>query len=271
MGSYDELRMYAEAFFDAQEARKAMKNKIRSAADPVFFEVAAKHYKAVEEEMSPAMILCLREIAPPGVLAWQKLEKGIGEHLLGRLLGRVGDVRIAIPKHWEGTGKKRILVAEDPRPRTAAQLRSYCGHGDPERKLHKNMTAEEVLAVGDPKIKSIVWNIAKACIRAGVRSYCEDEEFVPLGKPGTPEHLICALCGEKKQYHASISISRYGALYLARREQTEDYVHAKPCVRCGPKGKPAQIGTPWNKGHQLGDAQRVVGKEVLNDLWSAAE
>ena len=64
--------------------------------------------------------------------------------------------------------------------------------------------------------------------------------------------------------------SPYRAVYDARRAATEGRLHAAPCVRCGPSGKPAAEGTPWSKGHQHADALRIVSKAILKDLWRAA-
>ncbi len=51
------------------------------------------------------------------------------------------------------------------------------------------------------------------------------------------------------------------------KEAVADKTHTVECVRCGPSGKPAQPGSPWSKGHQHAHALRVVGKEILRDLW----
>lgn len=59
-------------------------------------------------------------------------------------------------------------------------------------------------------------------------------------------------------------------VYDARRLTTIDRVHATPCVRCGPASKPAPEGSPWSLAHQHADALRIVGKELLRDLWHAA-
>lgn len=242
---YDALRVYAETFNDVQEFRKAINNKLGSeTVEPLFTEVLLGHLGEMEKMASKVMKKRMRKVANPGILAWQKEQGGIGEHLLARLLGAIGTPRVAIPRHWEGRGKdSRILVATEPRPRSVSQLWSYCGHGDPDRKLHKGMSAEEVLAVGNKKIKAIVWNIACACVKAGVRNVDN---------------------GDK------VAIAHYGEVYLGRRTMTADREHATECVRCGPSGKPAQPGSLWSKAHQHADALRIVGKEVLRDLWIAA-
>lgn len=243
-GDYATLRLFAEMFYDAQECRKAMANKVRSGSVDPILASAMDHYEAAEKMFSDALKRAMRRTANPGILAWQKEQNGIGEHLLGRLLGAIGTPRVATPKHWEGRGKdNRVLVETEPRPRTIAQLWSYCGHGDPARKLHRGIGADELMALGSPRTKAIVWNIACACLKAGVRT---DE------------------LGNHK------AISHYGDVYLNRRYLTEDRVHASECVRCGPSGKPAPAGSPWSNAHKHADALRIVGKEVLRDLWKAA-
>lgn len=63
----------------------------------------------------------------------------------------------------------------------------------------------------------------------------------------------------------------YRNVYDDRRAETAEKVHTRECVRCGPSGKPAQPGTPWAKGHQHADALRIVGKEILRDMWLEAK
>lgn len=62
----------------------------------------------------------------------------------------------------------------------------------------------------------------------------------------------------------------YRDVYDDRRAETADRTHNEECVRCGPAGKPAAVGSAWNKGHQHADAMRIVGKEILRDLWIEA-
>ncbi len=232
--SYKELRLYAEMFFDVQEFRKAAENKVRSQSvdAKIVADKALEHYQQAEHDMSLQMRRCLRRTAPAPVLTWLKAEKGIGEHLLARLLGAIGDPRVATPYHWEGTGKaNRILVADESYERTVSQLWSYCGHGDPERKRYAKMDAEDALACGNPTAKMLVWNMATACMK---------------------------------------TTGHYREVYDKRRFVTAERVHASYCVRCGPSGKPAEEGSLWPKAHQHADALRIVGKEILRDLWVVA-
>jgi hypothetical protein len=240
--SYPELRLFAEMFNDVQQFRIATENKIRSGGiDAGIIGATLKHYEQAEHEMKLEMQRCFRRTVPRGVREWQKSESGIGEPLLARLLGQIGNPRIAAPRHWQGSGKgERILVADEVRPRRVSELWSYCGHGDPTRKRKAGMSAEDGAALGNPQAKMLVWNLATACLKAGVR---ED---------------------------STVAISHFGEVYMKRRAVTADRVHNGSCVRCGPSGKPAPNGSPLSKGHQLADALRIVGKEILRELWIAA-
>lgn len=243
--SYDDLRLFAGMFDDVQRFRIAAENRIRSAAaDPDIVGAALDHYRQAEHDIGRAMKRELRRCASPGILTWQKEESGIGEPLLARLLGQVGDPRIAEPRHWEGSGTDRVLIDDEPHARTVSQLWSYCGHGDPARRMRKGITADELAALGDPRAKMLVHLIAESCVKSGVRK-CDDGE-------------------------TRTSIAHYGAVYLDCRSKYEDHPHSTDCVRCGPSGRPAPAGSTWSKAHQHAAALRKVGKEVLRDLWRAA-
>lgn len=116
--------------------------------------------------------------------------------------------------------------------RTISQLWSYCGHGDPSRKKRKGMTQAELFALGNPVAKSRLWLIATACLKAQ---------------------------GE------------YADVYYNRKDETAGRLHNRECVRCGPSGKPAQPGDPWSDAHRHADALRIMGKEILRDLWCEAK
>ncbi len=143
---YNELRMYAEIYNDTLDFRKAAGSKIRSGTvldDAARLTDVMGVFDQVEHAMSMSMRREMRRSVTPSVRAWQKAEAGIGEHLFARLIGVLGDPYIATPYRWEGSGTNRVLVADPRFVRTVAQLWSYCGHGDAERRLHKGATAEE--------------------------------------------------------------------------------------------------------------------------------
>lgn len=172
---------------------------------------------------------CYRRVVPASLKAFQKAEAGLGEDSFARILGHLGDPYIATPHWWEGTGTNRTLMVGEPYVRTIGELWQYCGHGAPGRVI-KGMTAEQLAGLGNPTLKTLV-------------------------------HLQAKFCMNQK--------GRYRLLYETIRSQVEDKAHSVPCVRCGPSGKPAQEGTPWAKGHQHAHALRVLGKEILRDMWLA--
>jgi len=155
-------------------------------------------------------------------------------------------------KSKRGIGEKQaarlLAVLGDPywndlhgRPRTVSQLRAYAGL----HVLHpggQNVSgAQESGAAGvAPKrqrgqkgnwsedARKRTWLIAVSCMKAG---------------------------GE------------YREVYDEGRAKYADAVHLAECVRCGPQGKPALLGSPLSLGHQHARALRLVSKAILRDLW----
>lgn len=231
-----ELRIWAEMFNDAQLQRIAATNRAeRGGVDPGLYLPYLEMQERAEHVAKLGMVRCYRRVVPAPIRAWQKTQPGIGDHTLARLLGHLGHPVYATPHHWEGTGSKRTLIADEPYDRTIGQLWQYCGHGDPARRVRKGITADELAGLGKPDLKMIVHLIAEACMKQKDREGAD-----------------------------------YRDVYDARRLATLERLHAAPCIRCGPSGKPAAEGSPWSKAHQHADALRIVGKELLRDLWLVA-
>lgn len=223
-----ELRLSADLFARAQAERIATGNLLRT-YDPDFF---ADHFARLEATEHAAKLMlrrCYKRVAPPELRAWQEASKGVGPDSFARILGHLGDPYIATPHRWEGTGADRVLIQGESYVRTVAQLWQYCGHGDPARRKTKGMTADDLFALGNPTLKMLVHLQAEWCMK----------------QPG----------------------GRYRLVYEAARLSAADKTHATPCVRCGPSGKPAVEGSPWSAGHQHAHALRIVGKELLRDMW----
>ena len=94
------------------------------------------------------------------------------------------------------------------------------------------MTAEQVAAQGSPMLKMLVHLNAEACMKQ-------------MSSPFRP-------------------------VYEQARLDVADKTHSVECVRCGPSGKPAEVGSTWNAGHHHAHALRITGKEILKDLWIVA-
>lgn len=144
---------------------------------------------------------------------WVEQARGVGQKQGARLLAAIGD------PYWNDLHN---------RPRTVAELRSFCGYGDAEQQVRR-------------RGQKVSWNPT-----ARMRLYNIAESIKKAGGP-------------------------YREVFDATRERYADAVHDKPCVRCGPAGKPAQPGTPISKGHNQARALRAVCKELLKDLWLEAK
>src|SRR3972149_2323308 len=181
---FDALRLMAETFADLQRARVSVGNRLGSSqVDQEITGAIFRHAQVAEDVASLAMRRAFRTAAPT-VAAWVKQTHGLGEHLMVRLLGAIGDPAVANPYHWEigkkpkghtcnghcGKTKKgevKHLVADLPYRRSVSQLWSFCGHGDPTRRYRDGMNQDEAFACGNPHAKMLVHLMAECCMKAG--------------------------------------------------------------------------------------------------------
>ena len=239
------LRVWAEMLDDHQRSRIANTNRAtRGGLDPASYAAQLEAVEAAEHAIALALRREYRRVAPDGVRAWQDAERGVGEHLVARLLGAIGHPRWAVPHWWEAnpdhdpaapssaTNRKRVLKRGRPYPRRVSELWSYCGHGDPQRQRRRGMTADEAASLGRPHAKMLTHLLAEATVKAGLRK-----------RDGAPDRFSVS---------SRYAIGRYAQVYLDRRAHTGEH-------------RPA-----WTDAHRHNDALRIVGKELLRDLWSAA-
>ena len=215
--------------FARAQAERIAVNNLLRTSDHDLFGPIVANLEETERLCKLALRRCYRKVVPASLRNLQKTEAGLGEDSFARILGHLGDPLIATPHWWEGTGSNRVLMQGEPYVRTVSQLWQYCGHGRPGR-ASKGASAAELAALGSPTLKMLVHLQAEWCMRQQ---------------------------------------GRYRNLYTATRQAVENKVHSVPCVRCGPSGKPAIEGTPWSAGHQHAHALRIVGKEILRDMWLA--
>lgn len=228
---------------------------------------------------------------------WVKANRGVGEKQAGRLLASIGD------PYW-----RPEIVREDGSilpagPRTVSALWAYAGlhvlpaggqrgadahtaaapggdstdsgrlgrdahttfagdGGDPDQRC---LDSQRTFAGVAPKrargqhanwstdARMRVWNVAEACKKQLVKP------CTGISEGTLALHFENCVCG------------RYRIVYDNGRAKYADALHALECVRCGPKGKPALVGSPLSAAHQDARALRLVMKEVLKDLWRAAK
>lgn len=146
-------------------------------------------------------------------------------------------------KAQRGIGEKqlgRLLAAVgDPywnnstdQPSTVSQLWAYCG-------LHNVQTETGWTAARRKKGQKSNWNT-----NAKMRAFLIAESMLKAGNREA---------------------------YDRRKASTEGKLHDHPCVRCGPSGSPAEVGSVWSLSHRHADALRVLSKEMLKQLWREAK
>ncbi len=126
----------------------------------------------------------------------------------------------------------------DDRPRLVSELWSYSGYS---------------VVFGR---ESDVWGVAPKR-RKGVKV-----TWSPTARMRT--FLIAESCVKART-------SPFRAVYDDAKTKYAESIHRIACERCGPKGKPAEVGSPLSAGHQHGRALRKTGKAVLQALWEASK
>lgn len=157
-----------------------------------------------------------------------RLQRQVRQHKLGSWINDT-------PGVGEKQGARLLASIGDPywndlhdRPRIVSELWAYCGHH--------------------------VVNGAAARRRRGEQSNWSDTARMRV-------HLVAESC--MKQPPQTL----YRKIYDDGRARYTDATHRVDCVRCGPAGKPAVIGSALSLGHQHARALRLVAKEILRDLW----
>lgn len=268
---FHELRFWAESFEDAQRARISCANRMeRGGVPPDLFVAQLDALNAAEHQIKLGLVRSYRRVVPTDIQAWAKSQFGIGKtspHMLARLLGSLGHPRVATPYHWEGDGKARVLIPDPPFERTVRQLWSYCGHGDPERKKRKGMTADEAFTLGSPRCKMLVHLLAVATMKCRVEpealSGAKDDPADPTsvaepngGSADAPRRDAAPPCSADQPIGESSA-----ALPAADRRYRAVYDQARAAY---------MEREDWSDGHRHNAALRLVGKRILVDLWRAA-
>lgn len=182
--------------------------------------------------------------------AWVKAQPGVGEKQAARLLAVIRD------PYWNDL---------HDRPRTVSELWAYCGF--------------HVLPGGHLRGDSHIRSAAGSNVHPGRHGPADTHSapaagVAPKRQRGHKSNwnedarkrawLIAASCVKQP------ADTRWRKVYDDTRAKYADAVHQTACVRCGPKGKPAQPGTPLSLGHQHARGLRAIAKAILKDLWLEA-
>jgi hypothetical protein len=180
---------------------------------------------------------------------WVKAQHGVGEKQAARLLAAIGD------PYWNDL---------HARPRTVSELWAYCGlHVLPAS--HRSSDTHRGTAGGDSSPTG--GDSGQGCHDI----QCSSAGVAARRRKGVKTNW--STLAKTRAYLISESMLRAGnrEVYDKRKAATEGRLHGSPCVRCGPKGKPALPGSAWSDGHRHADALRIQSKELLKGLWREAK
>jgi hypothetical protein len=179
-----EMITHYGAILDLWEGfRKSIDNQVRAFTrihgtgkdDPdilmaMAFRDSIKKYEATVTKVLEKSV-ALHPLAP-----WIKSTRGLGNKAVGRVLAAIED------PYWNGKLDE---------PRTAAQLRQYCGFGDPAQRRRKNERGN-----WNPRARMAVWNVADPIIKSrGLWRPVYDEARERYADAVHADH--CAQCGPK--------------------------------------------------------------------------
>lgn len=134
--------------------------------------------------------------------------------------------------------------------------------------------ARFLASIGDP-----CWNDAEGRMRRGPAELWKYLGLAPGQRKKRGEHAAWNHEGKMRSYLITESCiklvgknnkarSPYRDVYDDARKHYDKAVHQHPCVRCGPSGSPAQVGSDLNDGHKHARALRKAQKAFLKDLFN---
>lgn len=235
------LALQGEFLNDLEAVRVANANRVRALRDDLGLadgpEVDAAialgaTFENAEKVVVRELIRALRRDAP-GLYEWSRSPAGVGvgEKTLARLLAVIGHPR------WRYDNDDESPTYQQWLPRTIAQLWSYCGYAVEGGRAPSRRRGEQARYNTQARVRTFL--IAEACVKAVGTDRARRSPFRDVYEEG--------------------------------RGKYAEAVHPVACSRCGPPGRPAEVGSPLSLGHQHARAMRLVAKAVLRELWLAAE
>lgn len=249
---YEDVVLLSDILDDLERTRIANENRLRTltrgdewgkgagaSGEQAYIAALIGQIKALEEDATVQLERAVKASPLGGFCA---ATPGLGLKSLGRLLGLIGDPA------WNG---------KEGRPRTLRELYAYCGLGvevSGQGDTHDKSDSHLLSGVAPSRKKGVKANwsgVARARVYLIAKSaIMQDGEPDKNGRPRAR--------------------SPYRDVYDEGRAKYADAVHNVPCNQCGPKGHPAQPGSPLSPKHQHARATRLVMKAFLKDLWRAA-
>lgn len=179
---------------------------------------------------------------------WVGAQKGIGDKQAARLLAAISDP---------------YFNDLHDRPRTVSELWAFCGF----HVIRTSASGQSISGTHQPA--------AAGGIDGHPGQSKHENQRGPAGvapRRQRGQRSNWSETARKRAWLVAVSCMKspgghYRAVYDATRAKYAEAVHAVPCIRCGPAGKPAPEGSALSDGHKHARALRAVAKEVLRDLW----
>jgi hypothetical protein len=260
------LHMLADTLDDIERVRCANENRLRSMLtvhgltdDHPDVKLMTDMVERLQRFEHESILNLQKRVRKHPLWAVFKDERGVGEKRFARLLSVIGD-----PAWHE----------QHDRHRTCRELRAYCGlHVIETNSANRPGGSKEATgAASHPHDNNYTGSTMVSVVgvapkrQRGVKSNWNEDARKRLWL--IVDSIIMANMGKNADKPGR---SKYAEVYeKARQVQYGDALHKTVCVRCGPKGKPAQIGSPLSDGHKKAAAVRKVMVEILNDLWREA-
>lgn len=209
--------------------------------------------KALSAAEHDAILNMQRALRKHPMIAFQKRHKGIGEKQLARLLAVIGD------PYWHDLHQRH---------RTVSELWAYCGFHvlKTSGSSHRTNDAQyqSAAAGSQPHAGSHLTHATQMTPAPGVAPKRQRGQRSNWSEDARKRVWVIASAMPK------FPGGHYEAVYRSAREKYADSTHGVECTRCGPKGKPAPVGSPLSDGHKHARAIRITAKEILKDLWIEA-
>jgi len=260
-GNIADLRMAAETLADAKKARISADNRVKRGRTVGCQLEAAEILdpaKFLEEQYKGVLLSQYQATVPEHIRKWAECIPGLASGpLFARMLGVIGNPRIATPYRREKEDGKVILVADGkPYERTVRQLWQYCGCGDPRTIPTRSILGES------PTQEQL--------LRGGQRT-----TMLPL------LYTFSSYLVLQHTRSEAVADSKYYLTYVGAKADCEllGRVHEFECRNrkrppMGPNGCGTSLhpewgapGSPWRPGHINAHAHRLVWKAFLKDLW----
>lgn len=261
---YSLLALLAAALDDLESTRKALSNRLHDLTHNKEFPKLGISRPAPLPGDDP--IVERLQATIDGVAALEhgavlELQRAMRKHPLGPWVQ--GTIGIGLKQ-----GARLLAATGDPywntlhdRPRTVSELWAYCGYHvlHPGHLRPDDHTSPAGVDPSSDAGHSPRDAHGEAAGVAPSRSKGQRANWSNEAKMRA--YLVAVSCVQQWT-------SPYRRTYDAGREKYAEAVHATPCKRCGPAGKPAPIGSPLSDGHKHARALRLVAKTILYDLWS---